>query len=54
LFEYVITKTETEINIRVILKLEKATFSKEDYDTLRQFFDVVVKKHAEQIVFRKK
>ncbi len=54
MFEYLVRKNEDDIDIRVILKLNKATFPVEDYETLRTFFDLVVKKEAEQIVFKKK
>ena len=53
-FEYLISKSANEVLLRSRIKLEKATFSSEDYDTLRNFFDYIVKKHAEQIVFKKK
>lgn len=53
-FEYLISKSADEVLLRSRIKLEKATFSPEDYDTLRNFFDYIVKKHAEQIVFKKK
>jgi hypothetical protein len=54
LFEYLISKTDKEINLRTVLKFERATFASEDYESLRSFFDFIVKKHAEQIVFKKK
>lgn len=53
-FEYLISKTEEGVLLRSRIKLEKATFLPEDYETLRNFFDYIVKKHAEQIVFKKK
>lgn len=53
-FEYLISKTDETVLLRSRVKLEKATFMPEDYETLRSFFDFVVKKHAEQIVFKKK
>lgn len=53
-FEYLIDKTDKEINLRSRIKLNKANFSPEDYASLRNFFDHIVKKHAEQIVFKKK
>ena len=54
LFEYIITKNDKEINLRTKLKFERANFLREDYEALRDFFDYIVKKHAEQIVFKKK
>lgn len=53
-FEYLISKSDKEINLRTRIKLEKATFFPDDYETLRNFFDYIVKKDAEQIVFKKK
>ena len=35
------------------LVLRRANFTNEDYDTLREFYSVIVKKEAEQIVFKK-
>jgi hypothetical protein len=53
-FEYIINKSDTEIGLRVALKFNKAVFQNDDYATLRDFFGHIVKKHAEQIVFKKK
>lgn len=53
-FEYIISKSGSSILLRSRIKLNKATFLPEDYETLRNFFDYIVKKHAEQIVFKKK
>jgi hypothetical protein len=53
-FEYMIARSDKEISLRSRIKLDKATFLPEDYESLRNFFDHIVKKHAEQIVFKKK
>jgi hypothetical protein len=53
LFEYLIQKTESNVQLRVHLKLNKATFVAEDYNVLRDFFAYVAKKQSEQIVFKK-
>ena len=53
-FEYLITKSGNEINLRSHIKLEKATFLPEDYQALRNFYTYIVKKQSEQIVFKKK
>ncbi len=54
-FEYMIGKTsEGIIQLRSRIVLKKANFSPEDYDSLREFFGYIVKKHGEQIVFKKK
>jgi hypothetical protein len=53
-FEYLIQKNESTIQLRTRIKLNKANFSPEEYNTLRDFFSVIVKKQNEQIVFKKK
>jgi hypothetical protein len=53
-FEYLIAQSANDITLRTRIKLNKATFLPEDYETLRNFFAYIVKKHAEQIVFKKK
>ncbi len=52
-FEYIIQKAQTSFQMRVHLKLNKAFFPVEEYQTLRDFFSSVVKKENEQIVFKK-
>jgi hypothetical protein len=54
LFEYLIAKDDQNIRLRSRLQLKKATFSRDDYQELREFFSYVVKKHQEQIVLKKK
>ena len=54
MFEYLVSKSATDISFRSRIKLDKATFPPEDYEYLRGFYDYIVKKHAEQIVFKKK
>jgi len=53
MFEYIIAKNGDNIQMRSRLKLEKAIYGPEDYQTLRDFYAFVVKKEAEQIVFKK-
>jgi hypothetical protein len=53
-FEYLIVKSEGNIQFRSRLKLNKASFKPEDYSSLREFFGFIVKKESEQIVFKKK
>jgi len=53
-FEYIIQKDDANVQLRSRLKLNKAFFSAEDYNSLREFFAYVVKKQSEQIVFKKK
>ncbi len=51
-FEYMISKSDNIIQLRSTVKLKKANFLTEDYQTLRDFFAYIVKKHSEQIVFK--
>lgn len=53
-FEYLIQKTDDNIQLRTRIKLDKATFAPEDYNGLRDFFSFIVKKQNEQIVLKKK
>ena len=53
MFEYLIQKGESNIQMRVRLKLNKTFFPIDEYGTLRDFFAFVVKKENEQIVFKK-
>jgi len=53
MFEYLIQKGNDNLQMRVHLKLNKAFFAVEEYNTLRDFFSYVVKKESEQIVFKK-
>src|SRR6185437_13423175 len=53
-FEYLIVKGTDGIQFRSRIKLNKANFKPEDYETLREFFGYIVKKQSEQIVFKKK
>ena len=53
-FEYRISTSENMISFRSRLKLAKSFFMPDEYELLREFFSLVVKKHNEQIVFKKK
>jgi len=53
-FEYLVDKSESLIQMRMRVKLNKANFKPEDYSVLRDFFGYIVKKESEQIVFKKK
>lgn len=53
-FEYIINKSADHILLRSRVVMNKANFSAEDYNSLRDFFGYVVKKHSEQIVLKKK
>jgi transglutaminase-like putative cysteine protease len=52
IFQYMVQQDFNRIQLRLKLQLTKATFPAEDYNTLRDFFDMVVKKEAEQIVLK--
>ena len=53
MFQYLIQQTDDHIQLMCKLKLNKATFGPDDYETLRNFFAFVVEKESEQIVFKK-
>ncbi len=53
-FEYLISQSGDNISFRSRIKLNRANFLPDEYEMLREFFSLVVKKQAEQIVFKKK
>ena len=55
IFEYrVVAQSNGTIMLQSKVKLKKAIFQAEEYENLRQFFNFIVKKQTEQIVFKKK
>lgn len=54
MFEYLISESNGSISLRSRIKLDRANFIPEEYDLLREFFNLIVSKHSEQIVFKKK
>lgn len=52
-FEYRIVQSKNTINFYNRIKLNKAFFPIEDYESLKEFFGFIVKKQSEQIVFKK-
>ena len=54
LFQYLIQQQGSHIQLRCRIKLAKATFDPSDYTSLRDFFDLIVKKESEQIVLKRK
>lgn len=54
MFEYLVSESNGRIMLRSRIKIARTYFSPTDYENLRGFFDLVVKKHAENIVFKKK
>lgn len=53
-FEYLVQKDASGIQLRSTVSLKKANFDPEEYNALREFFGYVVKKQSEQIVFKRK
>jgi Domain of Unknown Function with PDB structure (DUF3857)/Domain of Unknown Function with PDB structure (DUF3858)/Transglutaminase-like superfamily len=54
IFEYRISASGNTISLRSRLRIKRSYFMPEEYSMLREFFNLVVKKHNEQIVFKKK
>jgi hypothetical protein len=54
LFEYMIAGEPDKVMLRSRIVLNRATYTAEEYDYLREFFSYVVKKQAENIVLKKK
>ncbi len=53
-FEYRLSESNGSISLRSRIRIKRAFFMPEEYEFLREFFNLVVKKHSEQIVFKKK
>jgi acyl carrier protein len=53
-FEYRISESNGNISLRSRLRFNRSYFLPEEYEMLREFFNMVVNKHSEQIVFKKK
>jgi uncharacterized protein DUF3858 len=53
MFEYLIQQSGDNIQLRCRTRLNKATFEPDDYETLRNFFALIVEKEGEQVVFKK-
>ncbi|HMR92606.1 MAG TPA: transglutaminase domain-containing protein [Chitinophagaceae bacterium] len=53
-FEYRIAESNGTISLRSRLYITRTYYQPEEYEMLREFFNLVVKKHGEQIVFKKK
>ncbi|WP_188315968.1 DUF3857 domain-containing protein [Chitinophaga agrisoli] len=54
MFQYMIAQAERNIQFRCRIKLKRANFRPDEYEALRGFFDMIVKKQGEQIVLKKK
>ena len=53
-FEYIISHSGSTISMRTRVKLTRTYFLPEEYELLREFFNLVVSKQKEQIVLKKK
>jgi hypothetical protein len=53
MFEYLIGTNEDQIQFRCRLLINKTFFDADQYDNLRNFYDMVLKKESENIVFKK-
>jgi hypothetical protein len=53
-FEYLIQNDGGVISLRSRILIKRTLFMPEDYEMLREFYNLVVKKYNEQIVFKKK
>lgn len=53
-FEYRITQSVDRISFRSRIKINRALFMPDEYEVLREFFNIIVSKQSEQIVFKKK
>lgn len=53
-FEYLITNSNDIISLRTRIYWKRAYFSPDEYESMREFYKMVVSKQNEQIVFKKK
>ncbi|MCU7552457.1 DUF3857 and transglutaminase domain-containing protein [Chitinophagaceae bacterium LB-8] len=54
MFEYLLSESQGTVSLRSRIKISRANFNPEEYDLLREFFNLIVSKQSEQIVFKKK
>jgi hypothetical protein len=54
MFEYLTSHSQNIISLRTRLQMTRANFDPEEYEDLREFFNMIVSKQKEQIVFKKK
>lgn len=54
IFEYRISQSGDNISLRSRIRFKRSFFMPDEYESLREFFNLIVKKQAEQIVFKKK
>ena len=53
-FEYLFSYSGGVISFRSRIKLTRSYYLPDEYEILREFFNLIVSKHNEQIVFKKK
>ncbi len=53
MFEYLVGASGSSIQVRCRIRINKANFMPEDYETLRNFYTHIVSKQSEPIVFKK-
>jgi hypothetical protein len=54
IFQYLVQNSGVYISLRTTLILKRTFFTADEYDMLREFFNLVVKKQNENIVLKKK
>ena len=54
IFQYVVSESGGTISLRSRIQLKRAYYLPDEYEILREFFNLVVKKQNEQIVLKKK
>jgi hypothetical protein len=53
-FEYRVSQSGSTISLRSRVKINRTVFGNDEYENLREFFNMIVNKQNEQIVFKKK
>jgi len=54
MFSYAVRYPKNAINITSQIKIKQHLFAAESYPALQEFYNLIVEKHAAQIVLRKK
>ncbi|PUZ27150.1 Transglutaminase-like enzyme, putative cysteine protease [Chitinophaga costaii] len=54
IFQYLVQGSGSSLQLRCVIRLNRANFKPEEYNDLREFYNYIVKKEAEQIVLKKK
>lgn len=52
-FRFAVTQVGNKLSVNSTLNISRVSFEQADYEILREFFNQVVKKHAEQVVLKK-